>query len=740
MLPSLRILSAALLFLAACSTAFGQTGAISGQILSGLEPVVQANVGLQGTPRGAVTDHDGKFTISRIPAGAYTLAVSAVGYKKLEQTVTVQEGKTLELKLQLEKTILNLDQVVVTGTMTETSVTDSPVKVEVVSPKLFRMNPTNNLTEALQTVNGLYNQVDCAVCGTNNIRINGMEGPYTAILIDGAPIMGSLASVYGFNGINPALIDQVEIVRGPSSTLYGSEAMGGVINIRTVNPRFAPVFMVDSYVSELTEKNLDFALAPKIGNNRTLISGSLYHMGKFVDGNGDNFTDVTQNTRLSLFNKWAFGSLDPKGLDLYFKYYYEDRMGGTSEFDRSIRGSGDVYGESILTNRFEAAATGTWRGANRVARLQASMSYHDQDSYYGDYGYTAQQNNYFVNATLDQQLGRRNSLLLGGSLRLEDLRQQFSSNAEFDGEDRRFIPGLFAQGETKPTTTLTLLAGLRADHYNEHGLILSPRASLRWQPFSGSTIRVNSGTGFRVVNLFTEEHEVITGVREIILEGDLNPERSRNVSVNFNQLINNGHSATTIDLDVYLTRFTDQIFPEYFSEDGRNYIVYRNAESYSVSRGVSLSITQNFDFPLSFTLGGTLQDVFVTEEDGGKRPLEYSSDFLGVFNGSYTLPTRTPVTFDWTGRVVGPMKLPEYDAPFERAPISPWFSEHNAQVTVKPVRGVETYFSVKNLFNYTQENPLIDPAHPFGDHFDTAYVYGPLLGRRFLVGVRYKLL
>lgn len=194
--------------------------------------------------------------------------------------------------------------------------------------------------------------------------------------------------------------------------------------------------------------------------------------------------------------------------------------------------------------------------------------------------------------------------------------------------------------------------------------------------------------------------------------------------------------ATTIDIDVYATRFTNQIFPEYTTSGGQNQIVYRNAESKSVSRGVSLSITQNFDFPLTFSLGGTLQDVFVMEPDGSKRDLEFASDFLGVFTSSYTSSSKLRTSIDWTGRVVGPMKLPEYEAPFERDSNSPWFTEQNLQITVRPSRQVELYLSIKNLFNYTQANPIIDAQNPFGDTFDTSYVYGPILDRRLMLGVR----
>lgn len=171
------------------------TASISGRVIDGNGPIIQANVALRGTSRGDITDENGRFEIGQLRSGVYTIIVSVVGYKRLEREVRVIEGQNVTLELHLEKTTYDLDQVVITGTMTENTAANSPVKVEVVSPKLFGMNPTDNITEALQSVNGIYNQVDCAVCGTNNLRVNGMEGPYTAVLIDGNPIMGS--STYG---------------------------------------------------------------------------------------------------------------------------------------------------------------------------------------------------------------------------------------------------------------------------------------------------------------------------------------------------------------------------------------------------------------------------------------------------------------------------------------------------------------------------------------------------------------
>ena len=226
------------LFLCLTGLAHAQSnGSIYGTVTSDGEPLTGVNIGIAKLQKGVTSGSDGTFRITGIPVGSYVLQASSVGYKTFRQEISLSSGEEIELNIQLEESLLELDQLVVTGTMRETYIKDSPVKVNVVSNRFLSKNPGNNLMESVSYINGLYNQVDCGVCSTNSIRINGMEGAYTAVLIDGMPIMGSLASVYGLNGINTNIIESIEIIKGPNSTLYGSEAMGGVINIRTKDPK-----------------------------------------------------------------------------------------------------------------------------------------------------------------------------------------------------------------------------------------------------------------------------------------------------------------------------------------------------------------------------------------------------------------------------------------------------------------------------------------------------------------------
>ncbi|WP_340102893.1 TonB-dependent receptor [Rhodohalobacter sp. 8-1] len=720
------------LFLCLTGLAHAQSNAsIYGTLTSDGEPLTGVNIGIADLQKGVTSASDGTFKITGIPPGTYLLQASSVGYKTFREEISFSAGEKIELNIQLEESLLELDQLVVTGTMRETYVKDSPVKVNVVSSKFLNKNPGNNLMESVSYINGLYNQVDCGVCSTNSIRINGMEGAYTAVLIDGMPIMGSLASVYGLNGINTNIIESIEIIKGPNSTLYGSEAMGGVINIRTKDPKETSSLILEGYTTSHLENNIDFSYTPDTEGFSTLFSGNGFYFDKFLDQNGDNFADVTKRDKLSLFNKWSFERAQGRKMDLALKYNYENRVGGTPDFSESLRGSNTVYGEAIRTHRFELLGTYELPVEEQV-RFDYSYSYHDQDSYYGDYRYQANQQVYFGNLIWDKQLQFDKQLMMGAALRFDRLDQTFNEQRLANGSvDERFIPGIFAQYEQIFSPVFRGLVGARVDHFEDHGLIFSPRVNLKLSPSDHTTLRVNAGTGFRVVNLFTEEHEALTGSREVVITEDLNPERSYNMTVNLNQIVDIGVSVLNMDIDAFYTHFTNQIIPNY---EFANEIRYANLDGNSVSRGVSFSIAHNFPGPLVYSAGVTFQDVY--QQNGSvKESLLFAPDYTGVFSLSYGWDS-IQTYIDFTGRIVGKMKLPEYP---DAADVSKVYTEQNVKLSKRFSEGFEIYGAIKNLFNYTQDNPLIAPDRPFSDEFATDHVYGPLQGRRFMLGVRYQI-
>ena len=707
--------------------------ALAGSVLHEGKPIpgaVVEAVGGSGAPHRVRSAADGTFRLPLPSAGRYRITVRALGFTPGETEVVAGDDGQTRLELTLTASASTLGSVVTTGTFRETFVSESPVKVDVVTSEFLTRNVSSNVMDNISFLPGLNQQVDCGVCFTNNIRINGMEGPYTAVLIDGTPMMSALATVYGLNSIDPSLIEQIEIIKGPNSTLYGSEAMGGVINVITKDARLAPRLSVNTFATTNGETNLALGAAHTMGRAQSLFSVNGAWNDRFVDGNDDGFRDLAAVTRVSALNKWAIGTAANRPLDLTARYYYEDRTGGLDAFSPATdRGSSSVYGESIRTNRAELL--GTWRtGPVRAPfRLDVSFNYHHQDSFYGDQAYVATQTVAFGQGVWSPQLGAH-SLLLGATLRQQRYRDSTTAQQT---DDSRFIPGVFAQDELPLGDRTTLLGGLRLDHHAVHGVIPSPRLAIKWTPRHHTTLRLNAATGFRVVNLFTEDHAALTGARQVRIAESLNPERSATVTASLHRSfeVAGVDDALTLDADAFVTRFSNRIVGD-FDRDP-NLILYENLRGRAETRGVSLAVgyaTQRQ--PLFANLGVTVQDAFLVE-DGARRDLVFTPRVQSVFTLGYRFDGLGGLTLDWTGRVQGPTPLPAFDGLASR---SPWFTEQHLQGTMQIGSGPTAFVAVKNLFNYVQRDAIIDPGNPFGDAFDTARVYGPLQGRRLMVGVR----
>jgi outer membrane receptor for ferrienterochelin and colicins len=721
----------------------GDTGTIAGLVESKDGPIVGANVGIPEIQKGSPTNNSGEYEIKNIPPGKYELQISAVGFEKVVKQVTVQAGQKMVVNVRMEESFLELDQMVVTGTMRKTYVKDSPIKVNVVkASKLEQGKTSSNIMDLISGVSGLSTQLNCGVCGTNAIRINGVEGPNTAVLIDGMPIMGALASVYGLNGISPSVIDQVEVIKGPQSTLYGTQALGGVVNIITKNPALTPTFSADVYAKSTEEGNLNVAYSPKFGRFEGFISGNVMRLENYFDKNGDNFNDLVKQSRASIFAKGTLlGKNMEQRLNIATKYYSENRTGGLEQFSDELRGSDRIYGESIYTNRFEFMTEYRPAGLNEQLRLSGALTYHNQDSYYGTDWYDAQQGVAFGQATWDQELGNNVQLLAGTTVRYETYNDNTPATSE--GPDQRWIPGVFTQGELT-VGDVTFLAGFRVDHHSEHGYVSAPRVSGKFSPGALTTFRASAGTGFRVVNVFTEDHAALTGSRNVVFNEDLDPEESKSITTSLEQIIPFGTNPMTLTLDGFYTHFSNKIIPDY--DQDPNLIVYENLDGFSVTRGFSVGLEQNFTaLPITYNASITVMDVF-TEENGQRQALAYAPDYTGVFGATYNVRP-LDISIGYNGNLVGPKRMPSgYVENFGRNPHSPAYTTHDLKITkeftnVNSANGVgfEAYLSAENIFNFLQGSPLVDSGDPFGPDFDTIYTWGPILGRTFSIGLRLNL-
>ena len=730
------------------------TYSISGKVTSENLPLPYANVILSGTTKGAITDENGKFIITNVSQGTYNIAVSFTGFTTQKKKIAISNSDVV-INFELNQSDA-LDEVIVTGTLKAVSRLESPVPVEVYSPTFLKKNPTPNIFEALQNVNGVRPQLNCNVCNTGDIHINGLEGPYTLVMIDGMPIVSGLSTVYGLSGIPNSLIEQVEIVKGPASSLYGSEAVGGLINIITKLPENAPRFFADGFVTGWGEANIDVGFKSKVGEKTTVLFGANYfNYSNPIDNNNDNFTDVTLQDRISIFQKWDFERANNRKFSLAGRYFYEDRWGGEMQWNPSYRGGDEVYGESIYTSRFELLGNYQLPIKEKV-NFQFSYSDHDQNSVYGNTPYLAQQRIGFGQFIWDKKVSKHD-LLIGTALRYNYYNDNTTATVN---ADEVTIPSLFIQDEINFTKKQSVLLGMRYDYDSRHRNIFTPRIAYRFKPTEDDIIRLNAGTGFRVVNLFTEDHAALTGSREVVIEEALKPEESYNINLNYlKKLYLNNGMMFTFDTSVWYTYFTNAILPDY--DTNPNQIIYDNLDGHSTSKGISFNADAVFGSGIKVSLGATYQDVSQTENGTTTRQI-LTERFTGVWSFSYKhYPTN--LTLDYTGNIYGPMRLPLLGELDPRQEYSPTWSIQNIQLTYDGFDNFEIYGGVKNLLNWTPNkgNPFIiaradDPFdenvqfdnngnavptadNPYALTFDPSYVYGPNQGIRAFVGLRYKL-
>ena len=249
------------------SKAYSQTVQLNGKMADvrhNAIPFVNITVYQGESLYGTSSDSIGNFSLVLPMKGEYLIKISSIGYRNLEQIIKLFDDKDLGIII-LTEDLLGLQEVVVTGTLKESFVSESPVKISVYTAKYLQQTiaPTN-LMESLKLMNGVQEISSCALCNTNSISINGLPGAYTAVLIDGTPAYGNLASVYGLNGIPINATERIEVIKGPNSTLYGSEALAGVINVITKNPQQQPIFSLDLMGTSDLEAFTNISFAPKL--------------------------------------------------------------------------------------------------------------------------------------------------------------------------------------------------------------------------------------------------------------------------------------------------------------------------------------------------------------------------------------------------------------------------------------------------------------------------------------------
>lgn len=738
-----------------CALSLNAQTTIKGIVSSENESLPYATVQIVELKKGIAADENGYYRFENIPLGDYTIQFSYTGFKTSSKKIAIKNQITYTLNCELSESN-TLDEIVLTGTLKPVSRLETPVPVEIYTATFFKKNPTSNIFEALQNVNGVRPQLNCNICNTGDIHINGLEGPYTMVTIDGMPIVSGLSTVYGLSGIPNSLIERVEIVKGPASSLYGSEAVGGLINIITKKPETAPLFYADIFSTSWLETNIDIGAKYRIGKKTNSLLGiNYFNYNNPIDNNHDNFTDVTLQDRISVFNKFSIDRKSGKELSFAGRFFYEDRWGGEMQWNKSFRGGTEVYGESIYTNRFELL--GKYQ-LPLVENITMTFSYtnHNQNSVYGDMFYLAQQEIAFAQMTWDKKI-KNHDLLLGTAYRYQFYNDNTTATLQ---PDKSKIVSLFVQDEISLNEKQSLLIGSRYDYNSIHGSIFTPRIAYKYKPNSNDIFRINAGTGFRIVNLFTEEHAALTGSRDVIITENLNPEKSYNININYLrkfEIANSVHSV--LEFSSWYTHFDNQILPDY--DTNPNQIIYANLNGYSKTYGITANAEFIFPFGLK-TMAGITALESKNKRDGIVSSPILTEKFSATWGITYDFP-KWYLSIDYTGNLYGPMRLPLLGDLDPRREYSPFWSIQNIQFTYKKINQLEIYGGIKNLLNWTPNknnpfliarandpfdkevvfdtngNALATPNNPYALTFDPSYVFAPNQGIRGFLGLRFRI-
>jgi outer membrane receptor for ferrienterochelin and colicins len=634
----------------------------------------------------------------------------------------------------------SMNEVVITGTMRPVLRQNSPVPVAVLQRSFFRSNPGAHLFESVQMVNGLQPQVNCNVCSAGDIHINGMEGAYTLVTIDGMPLVSSLGTVYGLMGLPNSLLERVEIIKGAASALYGPEAMAGVINLITRNPQRRNQVHADLNSTSHGEHALDLAGLYRWGKVNMISSLHGFLMNQPFDNNGDGFTDIPVQERFSFFQKMSINRNSKLPASLAVRRFEEYRWGGQMHWEERFAGTDSVYGERIRTTRNEllGAYQLAWFGKPLI---QWSATEHRQNSVYGIMPFQAVQRVGFLQFLWSGN-HRGISWLAGLPLRYTFYDDQTVATPT---ADRRFLPGFFVQAEGKVKANIGYNVSIRMDDDRVHGTVWSPRLALRCQTSTASSLRFNLGTGYRLVQVFTEDHAALTGAREVVFQEALRPERSWSALLNYAVTGNPGRHVLRSEATVFYTRFSNKIAADYFSNP--NQIIYSNLNGFARSTGLSLDFELFTATKQRISLGITAMQVGMMRRDSnGLMDFEWQVHSPPL---SASLQVQQPFPRNWMvdigAKMYSPMRLPVVPGDFRPA-YSPWYALLNIQATKKSKRGFEFYVGIRNLFNFVPVHPLLRPFDPFdkfvhlnnpqGYTFDAAYNYASLQGRRIYVGIR----
>lgn len=721
------------------------------------ESIPFATVMILGTNRGAVSNEEGQFEFRKLAAGKYTLRVQVMGYKTQEKTITVSAEATSVVHFQMEEVSFTTDEVVVSANRNEVSRKAAPVVVNVMSAKLFETVNSTDLAKSLNFQSGLRVENNCQNCGFPQVRINGLEGPYSQILINSRPIISALSGVYGLEQIPVNMIERVEVVRGGGSALFGANAVGGTINIITKDP-INNSFQVASTMSNMNSKSWEQYMGGNVSlvakdNSYGIALYETYRNRNPYDADGDGFSE------LGKLNMNTFG------MRAYYRPNYFSRINVEYHTTNEFRRGGNKFNlqphEADITEQTKhiinsgGVSYDRYWGEKHKMSVYGSIQHTDRNSYYGA---QKDMNAYGKTNDLTWVVG---GMYVGNMDRCLFAPATFTGGVEYQSnslhdvmtgyhrdmqQDVR-IAGGFVQNEWR-LNRWTMLVGARLDKHNliDHP-IFSPRVNFLYKPNDNLQARLTYSTGFRAPQAYDEDLHVTAvggeGVQIRLADG-LREERSNSFSGSVDWSFPMGHWQSNILLEGFYTDLHHVFVLEDIGEDqnGDKIKERRNgsgAKVYGVNLDAKVAHGREAQLQLGFTVQRSRYnraEVWTSEgeEEQTTKRMPRTPDYYGYF--TFTSAPLKNFDFSLSGTYTGKMIVPHMAGYIEKSRMehTPQFMDLNLKLNytfvLKDHIKMQVNGGVQNIFNSFQKD--LDK----GEFRDAGYFYGPTQPRTYFVGIK----
>ena len=690
---------------------------------------------------GVISDTNGFFKLDNYNNEIKKIIISFIGYK----------NDTIEILKNYNLGIINLSPISDLNTIDikenkQTRFIDSEkaIKTEVITSEELTKAACCELAGCFETQLSVESKTTNIITNTKELSILGLSGVYNQILIDGIPIVMGLNYTYGISSTPGTLINNIFISQGLASVLQGPESLTGQINIDLKGRQKETVFL-NLYINSFNVKQLNFDYNYSIKNWKGIFSFHTTQPGDKIDQNNDNFLDIPLTKKYSVYNKWEYKSdiSDNFYSSIILRYLNEERVGGDINYNSELDlGNATTYGQVINFKQPDLIIKTSYKINNSTIVLRSGGSYHEQNSYFGIKNYSGTQFNSHSNLSLSQNWKYHEleagvnykSLFINEEIQFGNL-SNLSYNGNYQKNERVF--GTYFEGKFKFYENIEIITGIRNDYHNEFGNNLTPRFLLKYNITENCVLRANAGSGWRTVNLFSEHIKILGSNEDIQIENDLKPEKAVNVGFNFLQAIYTKNFEFQLILDYYQTRFTNQIYPDY--ESNNNIIIIDNFEDDSFSKSFQSELGIEILKKIGIKIAYNYLDVY-KNINGHKHRLPFISKHHLLNTYSYRPPESNwnfDVNIHWFGR----KKLQSTEQnplQYQRPNYSNPYSMVNMQIT-KEFNNYDIYLGCENLFDFKQKNPIIAADAPFSEFFNISNIWGPTRGREIYLGLRLTL-